>query len=185
MVAKTYREAEERMELAVDALKRDLASIRAGRASPSLLDKIMVDYYGTATPLNQLATISTPEPRLLLIQPWDKNSISECERAILKSDLGLTPATDGAVIRLAIPQLTEERRVELTKVVRKRTEEAKIAVRNLRREANDRLKNMERNGDISQDRQYREQERIQKLTDTYIEKLEGVLATKEEEIMEV
>ncbi|NLJ34528.1 MAG: ribosome recycling factor [Firmicutes bacterium] len=185
MVAKTYREAEEKMKGAVEALKRDLASVRAGRASPSLLDKIMVDYYGTATPLNQLATISTPEPRLLLIQPWDKNSIADCERAILKSDLGLTPATDGAVIRLVIPQLTEERRIELTKVVRKRAEEAKIAVRNLRREANDRLKNMERDGDISQDSQYREQERIQKLTDTYIEKLEEVLAAKEEEIMEV
>lgn len=185
MVATTYRDAEEKMKGAVSALRRDLASIRAGRASPSLLDKITVDYYGTATPLNQLATISTPEPRLLVIQPWDKNAISDCERAILKSDLGLTPATDGTVIRLAIPQLTEERRIELTKVVRKRAEEARIAVRNLRREANDRLKNLEKDSDISQDRQYREQERIQKLTDAYIEKLDQVLAAKEEEIMEV
>ncbi|HHW92522.1 MAG TPA: ribosome recycling factor [Firmicutes bacterium] len=185
MVTEICREAEEKMQKTVATLQRDLASIRAGRATPSLLDKVIVDYYGTPTPLNQLASISAPEPRLLLVQPWDKNAVSDCERAILKSDLGLNPATDGSVIRLVIPQLTEERRIELTKVVRKKAEEAKVAVRNLRRDANERLKKLEKDGEISKDEQHRIQGKIQKLTDTYIEKLDQVLAAKEEEIMEV
>lgn len=185
MVTEIRREAEEKMQKTVAALKRELASIRAGRATPALLDKVMVDYYGTPTPLNQLATITAPEPRLLLVQPWDKNAVSDCERAILKSDLGLNPTNDGGVIRLVIPQLTEERRIELTKVVRKKAEEARVAVRNLRREANDRLKRLEKDGEISKDELHRVQEEIQKLTDTYIEQVDQLLATKEEEIMEV
>lgn len=185
MSMEIFSETEDKMEKAVVTLKRELGTIRAGRATPSLLDKIRVDYYGTPSPLNQLANISVPEPRLLVIQPWDKNILSDIERALLKSDLGLTPTSDGSVIRLSIPVLTEERRLELTKVVRKKAEEAKIAVRNIRREANDGLKAQEKQGIISQDEERRGQGKIQEITDTYIEKVDQVLLAKEKEIMEV
>lgn len=185
MIDDIYRNAEARMEKAIVVLKRELGTVRAGRASPSLLDKVVVDYYGTLTPLNQLATITAPEPRLLVIQPWDKNAISACERGILKSDLGLTPSSDGTVIRLVIPPLTEERRAKLTKVVRKMAEETKVAVRNIRREANEKLKALQKEGNISQDEERRAQQKIQKLTDSYIQKVDQILAAKEAEIMEV
>lgn len=176
--------AEERMDKAIQALKRDLATLRAGRATPALLDRIQVDYYGSPTPVNQLANINTPDSRTLMIQPWDKSSLSEIERAIQKSDLGLTPANDGSMIRLSIPALTEERRVELVKMTKKFGEEAKVAIRNIRRDANDDIKKLEKT-DISEDESRRHQEDIQKTTDKYIAEVEKVLAGKEKEIMEV
>ncbi|EPY04056.1 ribosome recycling factor [Paenibacillus sp. E194] len=178
------KNAEERMEKAIAALKRELATLRAGRATPALLDRVQVEYYGAMTPVNQLANISTPDPRTLMIQPWDKSSLSDIERAILKSDLGLTPANDGSMIRLAIPPLTEERRAELVKHTKKFGEEAKVAVRNIRRDANDDIKKLEKT-DISEDESRRHQEDIQKTTDKYIAEVDKVLVAKEKEIMEV
>ncbi|GAV11990.1 ribosome recycling factor [Paenibacillus sp. NAIST15-1] len=178
------KNAEERMEKAIAALKRELATLRAGRATPALLDRIQVEYYGAMTPVNQLANISTPDPRTLMIQPWDKSSLSDIERAIMKSDLGLTPANDGSMIRLAIPALTEERRAELVKHTKKFGEEAKVAVRNIRRDANDDIKKLEKT-DISEDESRRHQEDIQKTTDKYIAEVDKVLVAKEKEIMEV
>ncbi|MFP4973881.1 ribosome recycling factor [Paenibacillus sp. CN-4] len=176
--------AAERMEKAIGALKRDLSTLRAGRATPALLDRIQVDYYGTPTPLNQLANINTPDSRTLLIQPWDKSSLADMERAIMKSDLGLTPANDGSSIRLSIPPLTEERRSELVKMTKKFGEEAKVAIRNIRRDANDDIKKLEKNG-ISEDESRGHQEEIQKTTDKFIAEVDKVLSAKEKEIMEV
>lgn len=178
------KSAEERMDKAIQALKRDLATLRAGRATPSLLDRIQVDYYGSPTPVNQLANINTPDSRTLMIQPWDKSSLQEIERAIQKSDLGLTPANDGSSIRLSIPPLTEERRVELVKLTKKFGEEAKVAIRNIRRDANDDIKKLEKT-DISEDESRRHQDDIQKTTDKFIAEVDKVLAAKEKEIMEV
>jgi len=178
------KHAEERMEKAIAALKRDLATLRAGRASAALLDRIQVEYYGALTPLNQLANISTPDPRTLVIQPWDKSSLGEIERAIMKSDLGLTPANDGSIIRISIPALTQERRAELVKQTKKFGEDAKVAIRNIRRDANDDIKKLEKT-DISEDESRRHQEDIQKTTDKYIAEVDKVLAAKEKDIMEV
>lgn len=178
------KNAEERMEKAVSALKRELATLRAGRASAALLDRIQVEYYGALTPVNQLANITTPDPRTLIIQPWDKSSMAEIERAIMKSDLGLTPANDGTIIRLTVPALTEERRIELVKQTKKYGEEAKVAVRNIRRDANDDIKKLEKS-DISEDESRRHQDDIQKSTDKYVAEVDKVLAAKEKEIMEV
>ncbi|MCK8488634.1 ribosome recycling factor [Paenibacillus sp. MBLB2552] len=178
------KHAEDRMDKAIQALKRDLATLRAGRATPSLLDRVQVDYYGSPTPINQLANINTPDSRTLMIQPWDKSSLAEIERAIQKSDLGLTPANDGTMIRLSIPALTEERRVELVKMTKKFGEEAKVAIRNIRRDANDDIKKLEKT-DISEDESRRHQEDIQKTTDKFIAEVDKVLAAKEKEIMEV
>ncbi|MEY9092093.1 ribosome recycling factor [Paenibacillus sp. RC84] len=178
------KNAEERMSKAIDALKRDLATLRAGRANPALLDKIQVEYYGAMTPVNQLANISTPDSRTLIIQPWDKSSMGAIEKAILKSELGLTPANDGTVIRLVIPPLTEERRSELVKLTRKYGEEAKVAIRNIRRDANEDIKKQEKNG-ISEDESRRHQDDIQKFTDKFTAEVEKVLTGKEKEIMEV
>lgn len=180
-----FKETERKMDKSVEAFKRELSTLRAGRAVPSLLDRVQVDYYNTPTPLNQLATISTPEPRLLLIQPWDKNVIGAMEKAILKSDLGLTPNNDGTVIRLNIPQLTEERRKELVRYVRKKAEEGRVAIRNIRREGNELLKNEEKKGDISEDDRRLYQEEIQDMTNKRIEEVDNYLAEKEKEIMEV
>lgn len=176
--------AEERMEKAIQSLKRDLATLRAGRASAALLDRIQVDYYGAPTPVNQLANINTPDPRTLMIQPWDKSSLADIEKAIMKSDLGLTPANDGSQIRLAIPPLTEERRGELVKLTKKFGEEAKVAIRNIRRDANDDIKKMEKT-DISEDESRRHQDDIQKTTDKFIAEVDKILVAKEKEIMEV
>ncbi|MBP1904155.1 ribosome recycling factor [Paenibacillus turicensis] len=178
------KSAEERMEKAILALKRDLATLRAGRANSSLLDRIQVDYYGSPTPVNQLANINTPDSRTLMIQPWDKSSLADIERAIQKSDLGLTPANDGTSIRLSIPQLTEERRVELVKLTKKFGEEAKVAIRNIRRDANDDIKRLEKS-EISEDESRRHQEDVQKATDKFVAEVEKVLSAKEKEIMEV
>jgi len=174
-----------KMKKCTEILKKEFGSVRAGRAMPSLLDKIIVEYYDTPTPLNQLATITAPELRLLVIQPWDKNIISNIEKAILKSDLGLTPNSDGSVIRLAIPQLTEERRKELVKVIRKKAEESKVAIRNVRREANDLLKTEEKESNISEDELRIYQEEVNGITKSNIEDIDNLLALKEKEVMEV
>lgn len=173
------------MEKAVQAYGRELATVRAGRANASLLDKVTVDYYGAQTPLNQIASITVPEARMLIITPYDKTAIGDIDKAIQKSDLGITPTSDGNVIRIAIPALTEERRKELVKVVRKYSEEAKVAVRNVRRDANDDLKKLEKNGEITEDELRSSTEDVQKLTDEYVAKIDGVTKDKEKEIMEV
>jgi ribosome recycling factor len=175
---------ETKMQQAIEHLKRELATVRTGRASPSLLDRITVDYFGVPTQINALANVSAPEPRLLVIAPWDKSTIGPIEKAILKSDLGITPTNDGKVIRLAIPQLTEERRKEMTKIVKKRTEEGKVALRNLRRDGVEEFKKAEKDKTISEDDLKRGQERLQKLTDSYIAKADEVGLHKEQEIME-
>ncbi|MCU6707136.1 ribosome recycling factor [Paenibacillus sp. J5C_2022] len=178
------KNAEERMEKAISALKRDLATLRAGKASPSLLDRIQVEYYGAMTPLNQLANINTPDARTLFIQPWDKSSLGAIEKAILKSDVGLTPSNDGDVIRISVPMLTEERRNELVKSSKKFGEDAKVAIRNIRRDANDDVKKLEKT-DISEDESRRHQDDIQKATDKFIAEVEKVISAKEKEILEV
>ncbi len=180
-----FQTAENKMGKSVEVFNKDLGTLRAGRAVPSLLDKINVNYFNTPTPLNQLATISAPEPRLLVIQAWDKNVIGEIEKAILKSDLGLNPQSDGNIIRLVIPQLTEERRKELVKTIRKKAEEARVAIRNVRREANDLLKAQEKKGGISEDNLRTLQGDIQDLTNKQIEAIDHLLTLKEKEIMEV
>jgi ribosome recycling factor len=178
------KSAEERMEKAIASLKKDLASLRAGRANPSLVDRIQVEYYGAPTPVNQLGNITIPDSRTLMIQPWDKTSISAIEKAIMKSDLGLTPSNDGNAIRLVIPALTEERRAELVKLTKKYGEEAKVAIRNIRRDANDDIKKLEKNG-MPEDESRRHQDEIQKQTDKYVAETDKVLVGKEKEIMEV
>ena len=175
----------DRMTKAIQSYSRELASIRAGRASASLLDRITVDYYGAPTPVNQIAGITTPEARLLVIQPYDKSILGDIEKAILKSDLGLNPTNDGQIIRIAIPQLTEERRKELVKVVKKESEEAKVALRNIRRDSNDSLKKLEKNGDITEDALRGFSDDVQKLTDEYIQKIDQITKDKEKEILEV
>lgn len=176
---------ETRMDKTIEALKQEFASIRTGRASTSLLDKITVDYYGAPTPVNQVANVSAPEPRMILITPWDKSMIGAIEKAILQSDLGLNPSNDGAVIRLAIPQLTEERRKELVKVVHKRAEEAKVAIRNIRRDANEVLKKEEKAKTITEDDSKDGQEKIQKLTDKKIKTVDDLKDKKEKDVLEV
>ena len=178
------KNAEERMDKTLQALRRDLATLRAGRASPALLEKVQAEYYGAMMPVNQLGSITTPDPRTLVIQPWDKSALAAIERAILKSDLGLTPVNDGEVIRINIPPLTEERRLELVKSTRKLGEEAKVAIRNIRRDANDEIKKKEKS-EISEDESRRYQEDIQKLTDRFIAEVDKMLAAKEKEITEL
>jgi ribosome recycling factor len=179
------KETEERMSKAVTALQNDLMTIRTGRASPSLVERLPVEYYGALTPLNQLATISAPEPRLLTIRPWDASSLSAIEKAILKSDLGLTPNNDGKIIRLVIPRLTEERRQELVKVVARRLEEARVAIRNCRRDGISDLREFENEKLISEDEFYRGKDKMQELTDKFTERVDEVGQNKEQEIMEV
>ncbi|MGO4887749.1 ribosome recycling factor [Anaerobacillus sp. MEB173] len=185
MSKEIIKNAEQRMTKAIDALKRELATLRAGRANPAILDKVHVEYYGAPTPLNQLATISVPEARLLLIQPFDKTAISDIERGIQKADLGLSPSSDGTVIRITIPPLTEDRRKELVKLVKKYAEEAKVAVRNVRRDANDELKKVQKDGEITEDELRRNTDEVQKITDKQITVIDDVVQNKEKEIMEV
>ncbi len=185
MTKELKKQAKERMEKAVEALKKDFASIRTGRASLSLLEGITVDYYGTQTPLNQVAALSVPEPRMITIQPWEQRMIPIIEKAILQSDLGLTPSNDGKIIRINIPPLTEERRKQLVKVVKKRAEEARVSIRNIRRDLNEELKKMEKAKEISEDDLKRDLEEVQKLTNQFIEKVDEILETKEKEILEV
>ncbi|MFK2825025.1 ribosome recycling factor [Bacillus sp. B190/17] len=185
MANEVIEQLKEKMTKAIQAYTRELASIRAGRANASLLDRVTVDYYGAPTPINQLASVSVPEARLLVIQPYDKTVMSDIEKAILKSDLGLTPSNDGSVIRLAFPALTEERRKELVKLVKKEGEEAKVAIRNVRRDANEGLKKLEKSGDITEDELRGLTEDVQKHTDDFISKIDGISKDKEKEIMEV
>lgn len=184
MIQETYEETKDRMGKSISALKNELKRIRTGRASTALLDGIKADYYGTSTALNQMATISVPESRLITIQPWDASAIKEIEKAIQKSDLGLTPSNDGKLIRIAIPPLSEERRKELVKVVHKTCEEYKVAVRNVRRDSNELIKGFKKDGDISEDDAFKAQDQVQKITDGYIQQIEGIFKDKEKEILE-
>lgn len=184
LLKQLYRDTEEKMKKALEAIVKEFATIRTGRASATLLDGITIDYYGTKTPINQVASISIPEPRTIIIQPWDKSVTKEIERAILKSDLGLNPNSDGNLIRLSIPELTEERRKNLAKHVRKLAEDGRIAIRNIRRDAGEITKKLEKDGGISEDERRMEQDRIQKLTDDHIKKVDELLGAKEKEILE-
>ncbi len=179
------REAENKMKKSIEVLKDDLLSIRAGRANPALLDKITVEYYGQVTPLNQVAGISAPEARLLVVQPWDQSLIPVIEKEILKSDLGLNPSNDGKVVRLIIPQLTEERRRDLTKIVKKNGEDTKVAIRNIRRVAIDEVKKLEKDKEISEDERKVAEDKVQELTDKYIKEVDVVTKAKEDELMEI
>jgi ribosome recycling factor len=185
MSSQTLQNTEEKMQKADEGLKKDLATIRTGRATPSLIEHIKVDYFGVATPLNQIAGISVPDARLLLIQPWDRTSIRSIEKAILTSDLGLNPVNDGKVIRINIPPLSEERRQELIKVVHRRVEERKVTIRNLRRDALNELKELEKSKEISQDENKRALEQLQKLTDSFIARVEQTGQDKEAELIQV
>jgi ribosome recycling factor len=185
MEEKNYTETLTKMEKTLTTLKTDLNKVRTGRASLALFDDIRIDYYGTPTPLNQMATLAVPEPRFINVQPWDTTMIGEIEKAILKSGLGVTPAVDGKIIRITIPRLTEERRKELVKLVKKMAEGAKVSIRNIRREANEQLKGLEKDKKISQDQLHQWMDKVQTSTDDFIEKVDGVLAAKEKEILEI
>ncbi|MCT4618648.1 MAG: ribosome recycling factor [Marinisporobacter sp.] len=185
MNLQVHKELEEKMEKTVRVFKEDLNTIRAGRANPALLDKIVVEYYGNPTPLKQMAGISAPEPRLLVIQPYDKTSIQSIEKAISQSDLGINPSNDGNVIRLGIPQLTEERRKELVKVVKKTGENAKVALRNERREANDKLKKMQKDGELTEDDLKKAEDVVQKMTTKFGQIIDELIGKKEKEMLEV
>lgn len=185
MIQDVLDDLREHMQKSVEALQDDLLSIRTGRASPALVERLLIEYYGSLTPLNQMASIAAPEPRLLVIRPWDPASLPDIERAILKSDLGLTPMNDGKLIRLGIPRLTEERRRELVKVVSRRVEEARVAVRNLRRDALQDLKEFEKEKMISEDEFYRGKDEVQELTNELIEAIDEIGKRKEEEVMEI
>jgi ribosome recycling factor len=184
MIDSIYDETRESMGKAIVALKKELKRLRTGRASLSILDGIKVDYYGTMTPLNQMATLAVPESRLITIQPWDVSVIKEIEKAVLKSDLGLTPSSDGKIVRIAIPPLTEDRRKDLVKIVHKMCEEHKVSVRNIRRDSNDLLKTMKKDGEISEDDAFKAQDEVQKITDEQIKLIDECYNEKEKEILE-
>ncbi len=184
MLEDVYQETRDKMGKTITALKNDLKKVRTGRASLSLLDGIRADYYGTPTPLNQMASMSVPESRLITIQPWDVSAIKEIEKAILKSDLGLTPSNDGKIIRITIPALTEQRRKDLVKVVSKICEEHKVGARNIRRDSNELLKGFKKDGDISEDEAFKGQDQVQKVTDEHIKIIDDIYKEKEKEILE-
>jgi len=184
MIESIYQETRESMDKSIDSLKNEFKRVRTGRASPSLLDGIRVEYYGTMTPLNQMASLSAPESRLITIQPWDVSVIKDIEKAILKSNLGLTPSNDGKLIRISIPPLTEEGRKQLVKVLYKKSEEHRVAVRNIRRDSNDLLKGLKKDGEISEDDAFRSQDQVQKITDKYIKLIDDICKEKEKEILE-
>ena len=185
MIDLILEESEDRMKKSLGAFRRELSTIRTGKATTTLLDGIKVDAYGQSMPLNQVASISVPEPRLILVQPWDQTIVSDVEKAIQKSNIGLMPNTDKNVIRLPVPPLTEERRVDLVKLVKKHAEESRVSVRNIRRDSNEHLKKAQKDGEISEDDSHKAVDKVQKLTDKYIEEIDKVLAEKEKEIMEV
>ncbi|MDQ7844235.1 MAG: ribosome recycling factor [Armatimonadota bacterium] len=185
MIQEIIADAKSRFQKAIEATRHEFASIRTGRASPALLEQIRIDYYGVPTPITQLATVTVPEPRLLVITPWDKKFVKEVERAILKSELGLVPSSDGTHVRVPIPPLTEERRRELVKVAHRHAEEGRVAVRNIRREAKEMIEELEEAGEISEDDSRRAMEELQKLTDKAIADIDALLAAKDREIMEV
>jgi len=184
MIKELFQDVEGRMDKTIEVLEADLRTIRTGRASPALVERVMVEYYGTPTPLNQLAVISAPEPQLLTIRPYDPGSLGDIERAILKSELGLTPANDGRIIRLPIPRLTEERRQELAKLVRQRVEEGKVALRNIRRESLDELREFEKEKLVSEDDFYRGKDDVQDLTNRFTEQMDEISARKQREVVE-
>jgi ribosome recycling factor len=185
MIEDIYNDTKDKMNKSIEALKTELAKIRTGRASLSMFDGIKADYYGAATPINQIASIAVPESRLVTIQPWDAAAIKEIERAVLKSDLGLTPSNDGKIIRLAIPPLTEQRRKEIVKTVNKVCENYKVAIRNIRRDANDLLRKLKKEGEIAEDQAFKSQDDVQKITDDYIKKIDAVYKEKEAEVLEI
>ena len=180
-----HKELKEKMEKTLSVLKEELGVIRAGRANPKMLDKVVVDYYGTPTPLKQMAGVSSPEPRAIVVQPWDVSALRDVEKAIATSDLGLNPSNDGKIIRIVIPQLTEERRKELVKLVSKTGENAKVALRNERRNANEAIKKLEKNGEIAEDEAKKAQDEVQKITDENVKTVDQLVSKKEKEIMEV
>lgn len=185
MVSQVHSEAETKMRKAEEALKKDLAAIRTGRANPSLVEHVRVDYYGTPTPVQQVANVSVPDPRMIVIQPWDRGMLAVIEKAILKSDLGLMPTNDGNVIRLPVPPLTEDRRKELVKMVRKRVEEARISLRNIRREAMEEFRKMEKDKELSADDDKRAQDQLQKLTNAFTAEVDKIGQSKESELLEI
>jgi ribosome recycling factor len=183
LINEVIKDSEERMRKAIEHMNGDLSSMRTGRANPGMLDRIMVNYYGQPTAINQLANITISEGRIIVIQPWDKASLPEIEKAIMKSDLGITPSNDGSVIRLNVPALTEERRKDLVKVAKKRGEECKVAVRNVRREANDQMKKLEKDKKVSEDEAKQGEDTVQKNTDKFVKEIDGLIGNKEKEIM--
>ena len=185
MINEILKDTSKRMDKSIKVLRDDLAGIRAGRANPKLLERVLVDYYGTMTPVNQLANISVPEPRLLVISPWDVNTLPEIEKAIQKADLGINPANDGKVIRLVFPELTEERRKELGKLIRKMGEESKIAIRSIRRDTNDKFRQLEKDSELTEDELNTAEKKVQELTDNYTDKIDEYIQEKEKEIMEL
>ncbi|MCH8025580.1 MAG: ribosome recycling factor [Chloroflexi bacterium] len=185
MIEETLKDAGQRMGKAIDAMRRDLSTVRTGRANPSLVESLRVDYYGTPTPLQQLASVGVPEARLLTIQPYDKGSLEAIEKAIQKSDLGLNPNNDGAIIRLVIPQLTEDRRKELVRVVHKKVEDGRVSIRNVRRDAHEMLRDLRKEKEISDDHEHDAQEDLQKITDKFVGQADEIGKEKEEELLEV
>ncbi|MBN1559961.1 ribosome recycling factor [candidate division KSB1 bacterium] len=183
MIEKVKKDTKERMEKAVDVVRGEFAKLRTGKASPALLDNVNVDYYGNPTVIKQVANISAPEPRLIVIQPWERRLLNDIEKAIQKADLGFNPSNDGIVIRIPIPQLTEERRKDLVKIAKKHAEDGKISLRNIRRDANDKLRQAEKASEVSEDQMHDGQNEVQKLTDDYVKKIDDLLAIKEKEIM--
>ncbi|NLL30564.1 MAG: ribosome recycling factor [Clostridiales bacterium] len=185
MIKDITQKLEEKMQKTISVLKRDLSTMKAGRANPTMLDRIQVNYYGSPCPLNQVANISAPEPRVLAISPWEKSLIKEIEKAILTSDLGINPSNDGNVIRLVVPELTEETRRNLVKAVKKTGEESKIAIRAIRKEANDKIKALKKDGEISEDELKSAEEKVQKITDSFVKEIDGIVLSKEKEIMSI
>lgn len=185
MIKDITKKLEEKMQKTISVLRSDLSTMKAGRANPTMLDRIQVDYYGSPCPLNQVANVSAPEPRVLVISPWEKSLMKDIEKAILKSDLGINPSNDGTVIRLIIPELTEETRRNLVKNVKKTGEDAKIALRSIRREANDKIKALKKDGEITEDEQKISEENVQKITDNFVKEIDSIILAKEKEIMSI
>ncbi|MDS0524898.1 ribosome recycling factor [Clostridium sp. SHJSY1] len=185
MIKDIIKNSEEKMKKTISVLKSDLSTMKAGRANPTMLDRIQVDYYGSPCPLTQVANVSAPEPRVLMITPWEKTLLKDIEKAILKSDLGLNPSNDGSVIRLVIPELTEETRKNLVKNVKKTGEDAKVAIRSVRRDANEKIKSLKKDSEISEDEVKKGEDNVQKVTDSYIKEVETIITSKEKEIMSI
>lgn len=185
MIKDIIKNSEEKMKKTISVLTSDISTMKAGRANPTMLDRIQVDYYGSPCPLSQLANISAPEPRVLMITPWEKPLLKDIERAILKSDLGLNPSNDGSVIRLIVPELTEETRKNLVKNVKKAGEEAKVAIRSIRRDANEKIKALKKDGDISEDEQKKGEDDVQKKTDVFVKEIEAIIIAKEKDVMSI
>lgn len=185
MIKDILKNSDEKMKKTTEALKKELASMKAGRANAAMLDKIEAEYYGTNTPINQLGNVTIPEPRVLVIQPWDRSALKAIEKAILKSDLGINPSNDGELIRLAVPELTEETRRDIVKKIKKQEENSKVAVRSIRRESNEKFKSMKKNNEITEDELKKAEDDIQKKTDNFIKEIENIVATKENGIMSI